>query len=221
MTQVFSVTLALLLMSSSAPAQQLKSTLDLAPPGMQPLTAESLQSALVEGETNGARRNDSMGRLMEKMAARGDVTSTADLPRAALLMTEPAFSFVLWSPYSEATLLSATAKRRFEGRPTPSTNDLNRQQIVVTVRPSANFTTAAAIENVVIKRGSAVLRPIKADVTPIEIVNGLGVRRTVSEGHFTFPFLAFDPAAPITVVLIGEGRNFEWVITREELALMK
>jgi hypothetical protein len=218
----FPMTLSVLLTALSAPAaQQLITTLDKTPSGMQPLTAQTLQNALLEGEKNGARMNDSMGRLLEKMASRGGVTSTDDLPRAALLMTDLQFLFVLWSPYSEATLLSATAKRRFELRPTPALEDLNRQQIVVTVVPSASFTKAAAIESVVIKRGSDVLHPIKAEVKPVEIQNGLGARRTVSEGNFTFPFSAFDPSAPITVVLLGEGGSFEWVITREELARMK
>jgi hypothetical protein len=58
-------------------------------------------------------------------------------------------------------------------------------------------------------------------VKPVEIVNRLGARRTVSEGNFTFPFSAFDPSAPITVVLVGDGGNFEWMVTREELARMK
>jgi hypothetical protein len=200
----------------------LKETLELAPSGMQPLTAESLRSALIEGEKNGARMNDSMGALMEKMAARGDVTSADDLPRAASLMTSPPqYSFVLWSPYSAATLLSAEAKRRFEPRQTPSFDDLNRQQIVVAVVPSSNFLKAGSIENVVIKRGSTVLRPIKSEVVPVEIRNGLGARRTVSKGDFTFPFSAFDPSASTTVVLIGDAGNFEWTITREELARMK
>jgi uncharacterized coiled-coil protein SlyX len=140
------------LLTVSAPAQQLITTLDMTPPGMQPLTVEALQSALVEGERSGARINDSMGKLLEKMASRRDVTSADDLPRAALLMGDVHFSFVFWSPYSEATLQSATAKRRFEPRPTPSLDDLNGRQIMVTVVPSADFTKAAAIENVVIKR---------------------------------------------------------------------
>ncbi len=212
-------------LSLSATAQQgpqLKTTLDLTPPGIQPLTAESLQRALAEGERNGPHLNDSLGWLLDKMASRGDVTSTDDLPRAALLMsTSPPFTFVLWSPYTEATSRAATAKRQFQPRPTLSMDDLNRQQVVVTVVPSSNFLKAAAIENVVIKRGTDVLRAIKADVKPVEIGNLAGAKRTVSEGHFTFPFSAFDASGPITIVLIGNSGNFEWIVTREELARMK
>jgi len=221
MKYVLPTTFVVLLTALAAPAKQLITRLDLTPSGMQPLTAESLQNALVEGEQTGAHMNDSMGMLIRKMNAGGDPTSADDLPRAASLMTPIRFSFVLWSPYSEASMLSATAKRRFELRPTPSLEDLNRRQIVVEVTPSADFTKAAAIENVVIRRGSAILRPINADVRPVEIRNALGARRMVSEGSFTFPFAAFDPSAPITVVLIGEAGNFEWTVTREELARMK
>ena len=77
------------------------------------------------------------------------------------------------------------------------------------------------LEIVVIKRESAVLRPTSAEVKPVEIQNEMGAKRTVSEGNFTFPFSAFDPSAPITVVLIGDAGNFEWPVTREELARMK
>lgn len=200
----------------------LKTTLDLTPAGMQPLTTESLETALTEGEKSGVRLNDSVGDLLKKMSSRGDVTSADDLPRAALLMAgPPAYSFSLWSPYSEATLVASAAKRRFLARPTPSLVDLNQHQIVLRVVPSGNFLKAAAIQSVVIKRGSAILHPTSADVKPVEIQNGMGARRTVSEGNFTFPFSAFDPSGPITVVLIGDAGNFEWLVTREELARMK
>jgi hypothetical protein len=57
--------------------------------------------------------------------------------------------------------------------PTLPVNDLNRQQIVVTVRPSASLTEAAAIENVVIKRKSAVHRPSPVFCVPT-LLHGQG-----------------------------------------------
>ena len=56
---------------------------------------------------------------------------------------------------------------------------------------------------------------------PVQIENGFGATRMVTRGEFTFPFSAFDQSMAITVVLIGDGGNFEWTVTREELAGMK
>jgi hypothetical protein len=167
---------------------------------MRPLTAESLQRALAEGEEQRVNVNS------RRMLAGDD-----DFPA----------SLSLWTPYSEATMRAAAARRRFEPRPTMSLDELNRHQIEVVVRPFADFTKAVAIDNVMIKRGSAVVRALKADVKPVEIRNGLGARRMVSEGTFTFPFSAFDPSEPITLVLIGRARNYEWFVPRDELARMK
>ena len=77
------------------------------------------------------------------------------------------------------------------------------------------------IENVVVKRGVEVVRPLNTTVKPVEIRNGLGASRMVAEGDFTFPFSAFDPSSEITLVLVGKVGNVEWRVTREELSRMK
>jgi len=98
---------------------------------------------------------------------------------------------------------------------------LNSQQIVLHIGPSASFADADAIENVVLKRGADIVRPINRQVTPVDIRNAFSATRTVSEGDFTFPFSAFDPPTGVTIVMIGRTGNFEWALATAELARMK
>ncbi len=203
----------------------LKTTLDPTIPGIQPLTPESLQQALKDGDEDSMERalhdaNDPMLQMLGTQADRAKVFDFSPLPIFANIMKER-FYFIIKSPYQTAKSLSRTARLKFEPRPTVSVADLNSRQVVIHVYPSDNFAKADAIQNVVIKRGSEVLRPIKAVVTPTEIKNLTGATRIVAEGDFTFPFGAFDPSTAITIALIGKDGTHEWPLTRIDLARMK
>jgi len=66
-----------------------------------------------------------------------------------------------------------------------------------------------------------ILRPLTADVRPTIVQNRLGVTAAAADGDFTFDFSVFEPSQPITFVVVGKSRNFEWMMTPEELARLK
>jgi hypothetical protein len=217
----FCVTMMLFADISAQQSPGLKTTLDLTPPGIQPLTAESLQQALMEGETAGPRLMVPVTMRAEDYKRKQNTITPADAVLFAALMEPMPFGFWIVTPYSSATILSETAKRSFQPRPVLSLVELNSRQVVVHVGAAGRFADALSIQHVVLKRGSQVVRPINEDIKPVQIQNGLGAARTVSEGDFTFPFPAFDPSMPVTIVMVGPTQNFEWTITIEELARMK
>lgn len=208
--------------TATHPAPALKTTLDLSVPGIQPLDADTLRQALNYGETKGPLQNHPWLMRANEYKTMNPATMTVeDAGRFAKLMDPMPFNFFISSPYSYATLMGADAKRRYDAPPSLIPEQLNARQVIVHVGPSDGFSEADAVENVVIKRGRGVIQPVEKRVSPLEIRNRLGGSRTVSEGDFSFPFSAFDPSAPITLVVIGTRGNVEWPMTPTELARLK
>jgi hypothetical protein len=87
----------------------------------------------------------------------------------------------------------------------------------VRVDPASSILKLDTIENVVIKRGDAVIRPIKMDVTSTTVQTTSGAKKDTAVGLFTFDYGAFAPDGWITIVMIGKAGNFEWEMTPGEL----
>jgi hypothetical protein len=52
--------------------------------------------------------------------------------------------------------------------------------------------------------------------------NALGAKKDSAQGDFAFDLSVFDPQyGPLTLVLIGQRGNFEWVMTAEDLTQLK
>jgi hypothetical protein len=217
-----SIALSVVCIASVSASGQLVTRLSV--PGIQPLTSESLIEALDAGEKSGPIANDPMrSRLAEMDRKRVDGSMTAsDAARFAVLMEKWPFEFQIITPYSQATTLAAEAKRRFLPRPSVTVDELNvYHQVRIHVSPAGDFTLATSIENVVLKRGSDVVQPVKRAVKPVELRNAVGGVRTVTEGDFTFPIPAFDGSASIVIVFVSPDRNKEWTMTTPELNALK
>lgn len=122
------------------------------------------------------------------------------------------FRFYLHTPFSRAVGAYQEAARKFQPTPTLTPDELNAGLVVVSVEPSDDLSRADSIENVVVKRGSDIIRPAKSDVTPATFKNRLGAEFRFNTGRFTFPIETFDPAVPTTIVMVGTGGNFEWTV---------
>jgi len=176
------------------------------------------------GETKGAEPNDPFAlRARDYERARQDSRLlTPELAaRLATLMAPQRFTFFIETPYSVAAALAATAKRKFEPRPALSFATLNEAQVSIVVGHGPKATETDIIEKVVIKRGSAVIQPLRSNLLPIQIQNGFGAVQINAQGTFMFPFAVFEPSAPVTIVMIGRAQNFEWTLVPSELAQMK
>jgi hypothetical protein len=93
----------------------------------------------------------------------------------------------------------------------------------VIVNPGQSFLTADAIENVVLKRGDRIIRPLARTVTPTTVQNAMGPSKTLAEGRFTFDMAEFSSSTvgTLTIVLIGKHGNFEWEMYSNELERLK
>jgi hypothetical protein len=89
----------------------------------------------------------------------------------------------------------------------------------IVVTPGPSFLTADAIQDVVLKRGDQIIRPLARNVAPTTVQNAMGASRTLAEGRFTFDMAAFSTSTPgpVTIVLIGQRGNFEWDMYSNEL----
>jgi hypothetical protein len=131
------------------------------------------------------------------------------------------FAIKISSPYVRAMLAAAEAKRKYEPLPSLSVADWNAAGVVVSVSPKGTLTDLRAIENVIIQRDGATIRPRKSDVNLITLQNAMGAQATTTEGLFFFDFSVFEPTSLITVVLIGASTNFEFSLTSDELKRMR
>lgn len=141
--------------------------------------------------------------------------------RALDIYREVPFQFFIDTPYSYVRGKVAFDTAKFRAVTPPTLLDANARLIAVQVSPGLTFTTADAIETVVIKRGDQVIRPVQTRVMKSRVTNALGAGRDLTEGSFHFPFDAFAPGHALTLVLVGSRGNFEWVMSEAEIAAIR
>ena len=131
------------------------------------------------------------------------------------------FFFSVISPFTTVMIMVEESKRKFIEPMFPTLEELNAAKVQVSVSPGSSMLTVDTIENVVIKRGDLVIRPLKAEVTPMVVQNNAGAKKDSAHGLFTFDYSAFEPGASITFVLIGKQGNFEWTLEPNEVTELK
>jgi hypothetical protein len=193
-------------------------------PGPQPLTAETLKRAIEDGA---AGEEPMYSPVMMRVKSRRDKELKKEIPhevdadaRLVHAMDKPPFMILIDTPYSMVVSVSAEAKRRFAEMPSVDLADLNAG-VTIEIAPGPSLREADAVEDVILKKNDQVIRSIKATVKPTTIQNAMGASREVSDGQFVFPFEAFRADGPLTIIVIGQGGNWEWTMTRGELAQIR
>lgn len=189
--------------------------------GIAPLTADGLTEAIAYGQ---AHPDDAVAMASPvRLRMKGlDVRHHLVEAQAVLQrISEAPFEFFIASPFATAAMAAATASRKFEARPHLTVEALNARKVVIHVGPGSTFSTADAIENVVIKRDGAIIQPSQKAITLAPVQNALGASKPSANGDFTFEFEAFTPTTSITLVFIGAAGNYEWTVTPDELARLR
>jgi len=179
--------------------------------GIRPLDATSYAKAIEAGQTR--RAEDIAGDQMP-MVMRALKDRTADQLSAA------PFSIVIETPFGRVATTVADNKRLTRDDPPPSLEAANASRIVVKVTHGYSFAAARNVKSVSIRRADAVIGPSRSTILPTAIQSADGVRRTITEGEFTFEFAAFQGAGPLTVVVVTDGPSFEWTMTRAEVEMI-
>jgi hypothetical protein len=194
--------------------------------GIQPLTSGTLEEAIHLGSEKETGDVISRGLLVvaydrafpgglprtpDEMQRAQDRAGVGKVPPefVAVWLGNIPFSVFIESPFVRAASQVSEARRKYQPQPVLNVGVLNASKVTVVVSPGRDFTKADAIENVVIKRGTDILRPTATTLTPTVISNAMGASRELSQGRFTFDFPAFATDAPITMVLIGRTANTE------------
>jgi hypothetical protein len=198
----------LLLTASAAMFALVLSVTAAAAQGIQPLNLESAAAA--------ANEKDMVLNSPVLIAIQNGHYGRVEDPRSA------PFVFFIETPYSRVTAIASEARRKFVDPKYPSIEALNASRVNVIVIPGRNMSTVGTIENVVIKRGDQMTRPLAAEVTPTTVQNGFGMTKETARGRFTFDYAAFDSGnGPVTLVLVGSTGNYEWTMTPDDLLRMK
>jgi hypothetical protein len=181
--------------------------------GAQPLTAATLAAA------QAVQTGDDIvsSPLLIAMMARG----VSD-PSVREKTKDAPFFVNISTPFTRAAWITIEARRTFQNPVFPSLDTLNANRLVVSVSPGSSLLTVDTIENVIIKHGDMVTKPLRAEVHPTVVQNAVGVKKESAEGGFVFDFYVFDPQyGPLTLVLIGKRGNFEWEMTADDLSKLK
>jgi hypothetical protein len=125
------------------------------------------------------------------------------------------------TPYSHVAFAAMEARRKYLPAPALSLEGIDNAHVILHVGAVSNWSLAANVEHVVIKRGQDVIQPTSKDVTPHEYHNAMNASRIVNEGAFAFPIDVFTPTATITIVIIGETHNIEIMLTPEMLKKLR
>ncbi len=186
-------------------------------PGIRPLTAESLKEALSMTEADVSKV--SMPLLVKLVAAEHDPATM--LYSAMTLAKDAPFGVELLTPFSRAAMAAAQARRKFATPRSANLAALNSGGVVVNVTAGSSFLTADAVEGMVIRRGDQVIKPLTSRIQPAVIGNRMGAKSPSAVGVFTFPMNAFAPTSPLTIVIVGNLRNFEIPMTTVELGMLR
>jgi hypothetical protein len=147
--------------------------------------------------------------------------SVSELSALVSRTKDAPFSFTVMSPFMSVIAIVENAKRKYTDPQFPSLDRLNADKVQIMVFPGGSILTVDTIENVIIKRGDQIIRPLKAAVTPTVVQNNAGAQKDSANGVFTFDYATFEPDSAITFVLIGKSRNFEWTLEPNEVAQLR
>lgn len=191
--------------------------------GLKPLTADSFAAAKEAASAKEPPMNSPTVLRLRSSLFKGRPTPAmlAESKRMLAHLEASPYSFQVMSPYMRVVAIARESARKFEDPHFPALAVLNAEKIDFIVGPTSTMRLIDTIENVVIKRGEEVVRPIKTVVKPTVVQNAMGAKKETAEGHFTFDYAAFDPSTSITIVMIGKGGNYEWQMTPEELRQLK
>jgi hypothetical protein len=182
--------------------------------GAQPLTATTLAAAQAVQTLDAV---NSSSPFTIAMMARG----VSD-PKVTEKVKDAPFFVNISTPFTRAAWIALEARRTFQNPVFPSLDALNANRLVVSVSPGSSLLTVDTIENVVVKHGDTLTKPLRAEVHPTVVQNAVGVKKESAEGEFVFDFSVFDPQyGPLTLVLIGKHGNFEWEMTADDLSKLK
>ena len=179
--------------------------------GIRPLDTASYAKAVEAGQTRRAEdiAGDQMPMVMRALQ-----------DRSADHLSVAPFSIVIETPFGRVATAVADSKRLTGDGPPPSLDLANASRIVVKITHGYSFAMARNVKSVSIRRSDAVSGPSRSTILPTAIESSTGVRRTITEGEFTFEFAAFQGTGPITIVVFTDGPSFEWTMTRAELEMI-
>lgn len=192
--------------------------------GIRPLTEATLAEAVTLGTDKGIEgvvQISSPAIIFLRLHTMLDFGRSAPLMDQYTKWTSMPYVVDFRTPFVSAAAAAAEAQRKFQPQPTLRLADLNTAGVVVSVSPGGDFSSAESIENVVFRRGTQVIKPTAAKVSPKTIRNRLGASRDLTEGNFTFDFSTFEPTAPVTMVLVGPTSNIEVEIGPQVLRVIR
>ena len=103
-----------------------------------------------------------------------------------LISKNAPFRITVLTPFGRAVVAVSEAKRKFLEAPTLSVAELNAEGLVISVADGQDFRSSNIIEDLVIKKGEVVIRPVKKEVIAAVVQNLLGASRASAEGKFYF-----------------------------------
>jgi hypothetical protein len=182
-----------------------------------------LDSASFEEAKKGARPDATNDPIMLVFLSRSKAQTKPDVEFSALLSrgADAPFTLVVASPFVRVITIVEESKRKFLEPKFPSLDELNADKVQIIVTPGGSMLTVDTIENVIIKRGDEIIRPLRAVIEPTVVQNNAGAKKDSAGGLFTFDYSAFEPTMPITLVLIGKRANFEWTLRTDEVAQLR
>lgn len=220
--RVGGIAAAVVVLSGSIGFAQKTETVATTSQGIQPLTADTLARAVAEGQKDKPDASAFMPLAdFVQVNTMQKIVRDRDLHLRFESYENAPFSPEIESPYVAALLAASEAKRKYEPTPTLDPSTLNAQKVVVHVDPGSQLSTVDVIQNVIIKRNDQIIRPLKQKIVPTTVSNAMGASRPAATGDFTFDFDTFAPTDSITLVFVGAKGNWEWVMSPQELALLK
>lgn len=166
--------------------------------GVEPLTQESAAEAIKVGE--------SVKSIKKATYQAYCSTSQFSTPKYF-------FHCTILTPFSEIVVKAYAAKRKYEKF---NPGQITGQQVVkVQVDPSlSTFYTnvpLTSVEAVIIRRGEAIVKPLKTEIHSVSFANKLGHRETHKGMTATFPLSEFTPdKGPFKVIVVPAGTPAGW-----------
>jgi hypothetical protein len=181
--------------------------------GIQPVIQATLAEAVELGEQGFAADMIGLVSLRER-ATRRKVA-----PAQGRKLSDGPFLVAVRTPFTRAIEAAGEAKRKYEPRPILAPDELNKGLVEVVV--GSKDMKADVITSMVIKRENNLVRPLRQVSLPVQIANLMGGVTRVANSAFVFDLDTFRPTSDITLVLIGERENFEYLMSSRELKLLR
>lgn len=210
--------------TAQPPASNLALTQTFRSVGVQRLDGDSVKQAIAAGE---AHEPEIYSPPMMRANAMYDKDLKKEIPyqvdadaRLMNALKSPPFMVIIETPFLTVAGVAHEAKRKFAQMPPVDLRSVNAG-IIVHVSPGPMIPDADAVENVVLKKNDQLIKALVADVKPTTIRSAMGLTKELSEGRFLFPIEAFQPDAPLTIIVVGRSANWEWTITAGELGKLR